>query len=183
MRSGSYCSGKTASSIRGSCAAATRVSGSASTDSSVLLTPGTPPILPVRSVPEPAAGSGCGPVRLSWRPTWRPGGTEPRERVRLALTVLLTAMSGARLSSELPGGPDDLVADAIDNLRFGAEDAVPAEDLAFVNLARVRELMNEGAAGVAVPGQLARRRAGSRGFPARSAPAVMVSWIGCRPES
>jgi len=47
------------------------------------------------------------------------------------------------LSSGLPGWPDDLIADAIDNLGFGAEDTVPAEDLAFLNLARARELMNE----------------------------------------
>jgi hypothetical protein len=75
----------------------------------------------------------------------RPGGAEPRERVRLALTVLLTALSGAPLSSGpgRPGGPDDLVADAIDNLGFDADDTVSAEDLAFVNLARARKLMNE----------------------------------------
>ena len=59
----------------------------------------------------------------------RPGGAEPRERVRLALTVLLTALSGGPLisASGFPGGPDDLVADAIDNLGFGADYAVPAE--------------------------------------------------------
>lgn len=73
----------------------------------------------------------------------RPGGAGPRDRVRLALTVLLTALSGAPLSSGLPGGPDDLVADAIDNLGFGTDDTVAAEDLAFLNLARARELMNE----------------------------------------
>ena len=44
----------------------------------------------------------------------------------MALTVLLTAMSGGSLASMsgLPGGPDDLVADAIDNLGFGADDTV-----------------------------------------------------------
>ncbi|MGO9782516.1 MAG: hypothetical protein ACLPQY_22555, partial [Streptosporangiaceae bacterium] len=47
---------------------------------------------------------------------------------------------GATLSSGLPGGPDDLVADAIDNLGFGTDDTVAAEDLAFLNLARAREL-------------------------------------------
>lgn len=45
--------------------------------------------------------------------------------------------------SGLPGGPDDLVADAIDNLGFGSEDTVPAGDLAFADLGRVREMMDE----------------------------------------
>lgn len=75
----------------------------------------------------------------------RPGGAEPGERVRMALTVLLTAMSGGSPTSMsgLPGGPDDLVADAIDNLGFGADDTVTAGDLTFLNLARVRDVMNE----------------------------------------
>jgi hypothetical protein len=73
----------------------------------------------------------------------RPGGAEPRERVQLALTVLLTALFDVPLTSGLRGGPDDLVADAIDNLGFDAEVTVPAEDLAFLSLARARELMDE----------------------------------------
>jgi len=75
----------------------------------------------------------------------RPGGAEPAERVRMALTVLLTALAGGPLTSlsGLPGGPDDLAADAMDNLGFGAGDTVAAGDLAFLNLARVRDVMNE----------------------------------------
>ena len=73
----------------------------------------------------------------------RLGGAEPRERLQLALTVLLTALSGPPLSSGHPGGPDDLVTDAIDNLGFGAEERSRQEDLAFLNVARARRVMDE----------------------------------------
>lgn len=66
----------------------------------------------------------------------------PRERVRRALPVLLAALSGTPLPDG-PVSPDDQVTDAVDHLGFGVDDAIAAEDLAFVNLARVREVMNE----------------------------------------
>ncbi len=72
----------------------------------------------------------------------RPGGAGPRDRVRLALTVLLTALYGATLSSGLPGGPDDLVADAIDNLGFGTDHRRRGRP-GVSEPARARELMNE----------------------------------------
>jgi hypothetical protein len=73
----------------------------------------------------------------------RPCGAEPPERVQLAVTVLLTALVGGIPSSGSPGGPDDHVADAIDNLGFGSDDNVTAADLGFLNLARARELMSQ----------------------------------------
>ena len=64
-------------------------------------------------------GLWTGALKLAARVA-NPGGAEPRERVQLALTVVLTALSGAPLSSgpRRPGGSDDVVADAIDNLGF-----------------------------------------------------------------
>lgn len=56
----------------------------------------------------------------------RAGGADPAARIELALAVLLTVMSGGTPSSDLPGGSDDLVADAIDNLGFGADETIAA---------------------------------------------------------
>jgi hypothetical protein len=52
----------------------------------------------------------------------RPGGAEPPERVQPAVTVLLTVLAGGIPSSGRLGGPDDHMADAIDNLGFGSDD-------------------------------------------------------------
>ncbi len=75
----------------------------------------------------------------------RPGGAEPADRVQMALSVLLTVLTGGPLTgmSGLPGGSDDLVADAIDNLGFGTEDAGSAGDLAFADLGHIREVMDQ----------------------------------------
>lgn len=71
----------------------------------------------------------------------RAGGADPAARIELALAVLLTLLFGGKPSSDLPGGPDDLVADAIDNLGFGADETVAAGDLAFLDLGVTRGLI------------------------------------------